>query len=70
MADLILHLISELFELLFGEPQSLPQDWRVLAQSLDERRRARLVADYIAGMTDPYAEAEYARLFDGKPALG
>ena len=25
---------------------------------------ARLVADYIAGMTDRYALAEYARLFD------
>jgi dGTPase len=28
--------------------------------------RARVVADFIAGMTDPYAEAEHSRLFDGR----
>ena len=32
--------------------------------------RARVVADFIAGMTDPYAEAEHARLFDGSGPVG
>jgi dGTPase len=30
----------------------------------DDRQRARLVADYIAGMTDRYAMLEHKRLFD------
>ena len=30
----------------------------------DEPRAARMVADYIAGMTDRYAVAEYNRVFD------
>jgi len=29
--------------------------------------RARIVADFIAGMTDPYALDEYQRLFDARP---
>jgi dGTPase len=29
-----------------------------------EKARARLVADYIAGMTDRFALAEYERMFD------
>ena len=57
-------VVRELFELLVSEPQSLPQDWRVRAQTLDGRKRARLVADYIAGMTDRFALEEHRRLFD------
>ena len=30
----------------------------------DERRRARVVCDYIAGMTDRFALEEHHRLFD------
>jgi len=48
-----------------------PRRWGEAARTASRApSRARIVADYIAGMTDPYAEAEYARLFDGKPALG
>ena len=36
---------------------------------LDEASRARRVADFIAGMTDRYALAEHARLFDLTPEL-
>ena len=32
----------------------------------DTGQRARIVADFIAGMTDPYALDEYARLFDAR----
>jgi dGTPase len=31
--------------------------------------RARHIADFIAGMTDRYALAEHARLFDSTPEL-
>jgi dGTPase len=34
-----------------------------------ELRLARVVCDYIAGMTDRYAAAEHRRLFDETPEL-
>jgi dGTP triphosphohydrolase len=34
-----------------------------------EARQARVVCDYIAGMTDRYAAAEHFRLFDETPEL-
>ncbi|MEO8558439.1 MAG: deoxyguanosinetriphosphate triphosphohydrolase [Rhodospirillales bacterium] len=57
-------VVQELFELLFKEPECLPQEWQARAQNADERKRARLVADYIAGMTDRFALKEHRRLFD------
>jgi dGTPase len=30
-------------------------------------QRARIVGDFVAGMTDPFALDEYARLFDERP---
>lgn len=42
--------------------------WAAYAQAAtDESALARIVADFIAGMTDPYALDEYARLFDARP---
>jgi dGTPase len=57
-------VVRELFDLLFREPDCLPEDWRDRARNADERRRARLVADYIAGMTDRFALLEHRRLLD------
>lgn len=57
-------VVRELFDLLFREPECLPQEWRERADAMDERQRARLVADYIAGMTDRFALKEHRRLFD------
>jgi dGTPase len=36
---------------------------------LGEQQRARLIADFVAGMTDRYAVAEHRRLFDATPNL-
>ena len=48
----------------------LPGRWGEIAgAAVDDTSRARIIADFIAGMTDPYAEDEYARLFDGKRPL-
>ncbi len=45
----------------------MPGRWgRAAATAASAAERARVVADFIAGMTDPYAEADHARLFDGK----
>ena len=41
----------------------LPDDWRAQTDNLDETARARVVCDYIAGMTDRFAIEEHRRLF-------
>ena len=55
-------VVMDLFGLLFAEPNCLPPPWRERAEKAERPARARLVADYIAGMTDRYAFSEHARL--------
>jgi len=55
-------LVADLFAALFTDPARLPGTWCSAALEADESARARLVADYIAGMTDRYATREHARL--------
>ena len=57
-------IVSELFHLLHQEPQCLPTEWRQQADGPGTPATARVVADYIAGMTDRFALDEHARLFD------
>jgi dGTPase len=57
-------VVVDLFELLFAEPNCLPSPWRERAEQADAQARARVVADYIAGMTDRFALDEHKRLFD------
>jgi dGTPase len=57
-------VVHDLFELLFTEPQLLPDDWRDESIAPKTLKTARRVADYIAGMTDRFALDEHARLFD------
>ena len=48
--------------------RDLPGRWGALAAAAaSPADLARTVADFIAGMTDPYALDEYARLFDARP---
>jgi dGTPase len=49
----------------------LPGRWQdAIELAPDDADRARIIADFIAGMTDPYAIEQYARLFDGARPLG
>jgi dGTPase len=57
-------VVMDLFGLLFAEPNCLPPPWRERAEAAERAARARIVADYIAGMTDRYALDEHRRLFD------
>ena len=58
-------VVHELFAIYLAEPGVLPQEWRdASALCPHETARARLIADYIAGMTDRYALDEYRRLTD------
>ena len=54
----------DLFHWLLGAPDHLPPEWRDAAQGFDKPATARLVADYIAGMTDRYALQKHDWLKD------
>jgi dGTPase len=57
-------VVADLYRLFTAEPECLPPDWQArVARQDDDRGRARIVADYIAGMTDRFALAEHGRLF-------
>jgi dGTPase len=62
-------VVRDLFGRFFERPSAMPADWSAGCDGLDPTRRARRVSDYIAGMTDGYAEAEHRRLFDATPTL-
>ena len=60
-------VVAALFDRYF-EDGGLPGRWQEAADAAGSRAgRARVVADFVAGMTDPYALDEYARLFDARP---
>jgi dGTPase len=63
-------IIARLFAHYFSKPSHLPEAWRAAQQGLSERARARVIADFVAGMTDRYALDQHRQLFDGTPELG
>ena len=58
MAD----VVRDLFKRYVTEPGVLPPPWRTQAEG-GGAKGARVIADYIAGMTDRYALDEHRRLF-------
>ena len=62
-------IVRELFDAYLADPQSMPEGWREEGEQGDATMRARLVADFLAGMTDTYAVREHRRLFDHTPDL-
>ena len=59
-------IVRRLFKAYMSDPSAMPPDWALKAG----QGRAQAAADYIAGMTDRFAIAEHARLFDGGSDLG
>ncbi|MGZ8370390.1 MAG: deoxyguanosinetriphosphate triphosphohydrolase, partial [Caulobacteraceae bacterium] len=59
-------ILRQLFELFMAEPDTLPAPWftRVELKRGDEAAKARVICDYIAGMTDRYAIEEQRKLFN------
>ncbi len=55
-------IVRELFDLYSADVSLLPEEFAGRAKDKDEAGRARVVADYVAGMTDRYAIAEHERL--------
>lgn len=57
-------IVRDLFDLYMKSPNLLPASWGDSFKTLpDETAQARLIADYIAGMTDRFALQEHKRLF-------
>jgi dGTPase len=56
-------ILGEMFVLFLKEPEVLPTVWFAKSQNRDEAGRARVVCDYIAGMTDRFAIEEHRKLF-------
>lgn len=64
MTSKVRRVVADLFAMLIDEPECLPDDWRRSAGAPRSQATARTVCDYLAGMTDRFAFAEHARLFD------
>ncbi|AHM05735.1 Deoxyguanosinetriphosphate triphosphohydrolase [Roseibacterium elongatum DSM 19469] len=61
----VTQVVADLFPFFMAHPEELPRQWRkdVEAVAGDETALARIVSDYIAGMTDRFALQVHARLF-------
>ena len=57
-------MIRDLFAAYLEDVQRMPPEFADATASLDESGRARIVADYIAGMTDRYAIAAHETIVD------
>ena len=67
--DEALSVVRALFARLRAAPAQMPDEWARRSVGADEAKLARLVCDYIAGMTDRYALGEHRRLFGQAPDL-
>jgi dGTPase len=61
-------VVRNLFGLYMTHPQHLPEGWRQYCDGKDAAAMARVVGDYIAGMTDRFALDEQQRLAKGGAA--
>jgi dGTPase len=56
-------IVNALFPLFLEHPELLPADWQGdVAKAQSREEMARVVLDYVAGMTDRFAIGEYQRL--------
>ena len=59
----VTQVVNDLFPLFLTQPALLPAEWQAdIAAAVDETALARIVADYVAGMTDRFALQEHQRL--------
>jgi len=56
-------VVRDLFEIFMTSPEAMPGNWGgAVASNAPDLHKARVVADYIAGMTDRFAQQEHDRL--------
>ena len=63
MREVTRHVVTDLFERMLEQPSLMPSEWNEAATAPKSAATARIVADYIAGMTDRYAFDKHARIF-------
>ena len=62
-------VVRGLFPLFMERPDCMPEEWRRdVVRARSDTELARIVADYVAGMTDRFAIQEHARLVQGAAA--
>jgi len=61
-------ILPDLFHAFLNQYRLLPDDWQRRVENVggveDKNARARVVCDYVAGMTDRFAIREHERMFD------
>ena len=64
-------IVQDLFKFFMDNPSCLPGSWYDLVKSCekDDTARARIIADYIAGMTDRFAVQEHRKLFSSETMI-
>lgn len=64
------NIVKEMFEAFFADPKLLPKKYQRKIHkhkySDKQKAKARVIADYIAGMTDRYAILEHEKLYNPK----
>ena len=64
MRKWVTQVVNELFPYYMEHPETLPKQWRKDVEEVrDETALARIVSDYVAGMTDRFALQEHERIF-------
>ncbi|MCF8485299.1 MAG: deoxyguanosinetriphosphate triphosphohydrolase [Rhodobacteraceae bacterium] len=62
----VTQVVHELFTAFIADPSLLPPEWQEAVRTAqDQTALARVIADYVAGMTDRFAIQEHARLCGG-----
>lgn len=64
MASKARRVVTDLFDLYVAEPGCLPTEWSERAGEPNSEETTRVVADFIAGMTDRFAFREHGKMFD------
>lgn len=62
-------IVADLFAAYMNTPSLMPAGWYMQAYRHDQKAHARVVSDFLSGMTDNYAMREHQRLFDRTPDL-
>ena len=61
--------LAALFDRLLSETNLMPTEWQDKLKDQKRAEKARIIADYVASMTDRYALLEYERIFETGPIL-
>ena len=68
MREAVTHMIEELFPYYMENPNMLPKQWRKDVEAVSsETALARIVSDYISGMTDRFAIDQHKKRVGGTP---